>query len=255
MPGVKTAVFTRRISVFHETFATVSKKTGGKKKSISVIWREGIAGRKAEEVASAYVCALQRERDVPHHVLWMDNCTAQNKNWCLLTTLTSMVSHNSNSIEDITLKYFAPGHTFMSADSLHHGVEQEMKRRPWGVVLDFQDFSSSTTSTSEDIRAWKAGHSMIKLRNAPHLAEMAEIQFNRGSRSMWLKLSHDQEAFTPVDFIMKKTTLHILEHLRPAVKGVGKQKKADILTKLCPLMPLNRQVFWESLAESAADEE
>ena len=266
MPGVKTTIFTKRISVFHETFATVGKKTGSKKKSISVIWHEGIAGRKAEEVASAYVCALQRERDVPHFVLWMDNCTAQNKNWCLLTTLVSMVNHNSNSTQDVTLKYFEPGHTFMSADSFHHGVEQEMKRRPGGVVLDFQDFSSVIASSnsakvnvvelqSEDIRAWKAGHSVTKLKNAPHLAEMAEIQLRRGSRSMWVKLSHDQEEFTELDFLMKKTTLGIPQQLRPAMKGVGRQKKADILTKLCPLMPPNRRVFWESLAESAEDEE
>ncbi|KAI4790401.1 hypothetical protein KUCAC02_034655, partial [Chaenocephalus aceratus] len=44
--------------------------------------------------------------------------------------------------EDITLKFFQPGHTFMSADSFHHGVEQEMKSRPGGVVYDFDDFLS-----------------------------------------------------------------------------------------------------------------
>jgi len=31
------------------------------------------------------------------------------------------------AVEDITLKYFEPGHTFMSADSVHHGVEKSMK--------------------------------------------------------------------------------------------------------------------------------
>jgi len=54
---------------------------------------------------------------------------------------------------------------------------------------------------------------------------------------------------------MKKTTLDIPEQLRPAMKGVERQKKADILTKLCPLMPPNRVVFWETLAESAAADE
>ena len=87
MPGVKTAVFTKRISIFHETFATVGNKSGTKRKGISVIWHDGIAGRKAEEVASAYVSALKRERDVPHIIFWVDNCTGQNQNWCLLTTL------------------------------------------------------------------------------------------------------------------------------------------------------------------------
>ena len=75
----------------------------------------------------------------------------------------------------------------------------------------------------------KAGHSVTKLKGAPHLAE---IQFRRGSRSMWVKLSHDQEEFTPLDFLMKKTMLGIPEQLRPAMKGVEWQKRADILTKL-----------------------
>ena len=72
----------------------------------------------------------------------------------------------------------------MSADSFHHGVEQEMKRWPGGVVLDFQDFSSVIASSNsgkvdvvelqnEDIQAWEAGHSLTNLKNAPHLADMA----------------------------------------------------------------------------------
>lgn len=145
-----------------------------------------------------------------------------------------MVNHNSNSTEDITLKYLEPGHTFTSADSFHHGVEQEMKRRL--VALDFQDFSSVITSSKsgkvdvvelqiEDIGAWKAGHSMTKLKNAPHLVEMGEIQLRRGSRSVRVKLYHNQEEFTLLDFLMKKTTLDIPEQLRPAMKRFGRQKK------------------------------
>ena len=85
MPGVKTALFTRRIVAYHETFATIGKMSQKKKKTISVVWHEGTAGRKAEEITSSYVTALERERDVKHAVYWLDNCTSQNKNWCLLT--------------------------------------------------------------------------------------------------------------------------------------------------------------------------
>ena len=38
----------------------------------------------------------------------------------------------------ITLKYFEPGHTFMSADSFHHQVEQKMQKKK--RLEDFQDF-------------------------------------------------------------------------------------------------------------------
>ncbi|XP_036812015.1 uncharacterized protein LOC118942057 [Oncorhynchus mykiss] len=139
MRGVKTALFTR-IVAYHETFAIMGKKSQRKKKTISVVWHEGTAGRKAEEITSSYVTALERERDVKHAGYWVDNCTSQNKNWCLLTSLVSVVNADSTLMEDITLKFLEPGHTFMSADSFHHGVEQEMKARPGGVVYDFGDF-------------------------------------------------------------------------------------------------------------------
>ncbi|KAK5906851.1 hypothetical protein CesoFtcFv8_004759 [Champsocephalus esox] len=77
MPGVKSAVFTRRIVAYHETFASVGKKTN-KKNTISVVWHEGIAGRSAAEITSAYAAALEKERDIKHIVYWVDNCSSQN---------------------------------------------------------------------------------------------------------------------------------------------------------------------------------
>ena len=108
MPGVKTAVFTRRITAYHETFASVGKFTPSKEKTLSVIWHEGIAGQSAAEVASAFVTSLHQERDVRFVTYWFDNCTAQNMNWTLLTTLVKVVNHILNNIKAITLKYFEP---------------------------------------------------------------------------------------------------------------------------------------------------
>ena len=39
----------------------------------------------------------------------------------------------------ITLKYFEPGYTFMSADSFHHRVEQEMQKKK-KRLKDFSTF-------------------------------------------------------------------------------------------------------------------
>jgi len=130
--GCKTVLFTKRLVVFHETFATVrSEVVHGvpkiKRKNISVIWHEGCAGRKADEIANTITVAVERERDMKHLIYWMDNCSSQNKNWCLFTTLVTVVNDQALAIEDITLKYFEAGHTFMSADSVHHGVEKAMQ--------------------------------------------------------------------------------------------------------------------------------
>ena len=57
-------------------------------------------------MASAYVSALKREREVPHIIFWVDNCTGENTNWCLLATVVSIVNYKTTAINDVTLKYF-----------------------------------------------------------------------------------------------------------------------------------------------------
>jgi hypothetical protein len=37
--------------------------------------------------------------------------------------------------------------------------------------------------------------------------------------------------------------------MRLGDKGVEREKKMDIISKLCPMMPPHRRHFWENLAE------
>ena len=88
VPGVKTAVFTKRLVTFHETFAPLGKfsKTKGIVPT-GVIWHEGISGRNAEDVASTFAKVIRsaQYRDINHFIFWCDNCSGQNKNWVLFT--------------------------------------------------------------------------------------------------------------------------------------------------------------------------
>jgi hypothetical protein len=79
MPGIKSVVFTKRIVAFHETFALIGKdkKKTPDKKHISVLWHEGIAGRKAEELAAAFVKAALNEQGCKHFVYWLDMCCSK----------------------------------------------------------------------------------------------------------------------------------------------------------------------------------
>ncbi len=96
--------------------------------------------------------------------------------------------------------------------SFQHGVEKEMKKQPANVVLDFENVIASSNSArvnvvelqSRNILAWKAGHSLAKLKKAPNRAEMVVIQLSRGSRDMFFKLSHGEEEFTQWDYVIKK---------------------------------------------------
>lgn len=262
MPGVKSSVFTRRIVAYHETFTSVGKRKN-KKNPISVLWHEGTAGRSAAEITSAYVTALEKEREVHHSIFWVDNCSGQNKNWCLLSSLVTLVNSDTTSREDITLKFFEREHTFMSADSFHHGVEQQMRNHPGGVVYDFEDFVSVVASSNSrkvdvvqlenaNVLDWRDGHSTTKVKKAqaPKLGEMAEIQVRHGSKSLFFKQSHTETDFTDLDFLLKRFELEVPTLLRPQDRGVEEAKKRNIIHNLCPLMPPNRRVFWSSLPVS-----
>ncbi|CAL8289877.1 unnamed protein product [Arctogadus glacialis] len=97
--------------------------------------------------------------------------------------------------------------------------------------------------------AWSSGHSVTKLKKVPNLSGMAIIQLRRGSRSMFIKMAHDEVEYTECDFLMKKVTLEYPGQLRPGDKGVEREKKMDIIAKICPMVPPHRRHFWENLAE------
>ena len=89
MPGVKTAILQRRLTTYHQTFSPLGKG----KKSLGVLWHDGVGKRFDEDVASMYVAAITKHfRDSDNIVIWVDNCSAQNKNWTLYTALVTLVN-------------------------------------------------------------------------------------------------------------------------------------------------------------------
>jgi len=138
MPGCKTAAFTSRLVAFNETFAVMGKHSKVNRKHLAAAWHEATAGRKAQEIASAYVKALKYDRSSKHIIYWLDNCAAQNINWCLFTLWACMVNSQDIEADDIVLTYFETGHTFMSADSVHHGIEDQIRKQPGGNIYDFR---------------------------------------------------------------------------------------------------------------------
>ena len=128
--GVKSAVFTGRIAAYNETFSPIGKGEG---KSTAVVWHQGMMGRNDEDVVSAYLKALEQPEfnSRPEVVIWADNCSAQNKNWTLISTLAGMMAEmdpESTVLDTVTIKYFEAGHTFMSADSFHALAEKAFKK-------------------------------------------------------------------------------------------------------------------------------
>jgi len=119
---------------------SAKKNESTRKKNISVVWHQAIAGRKAKEIAATFVKALKHKKDCKSIIYWLDNCASQNKNWCLFTILASLVNSGDIRAEEFIFSYFETGHTLMSADSVHYGVKKQMRRLPGNNVYDYNDF-------------------------------------------------------------------------------------------------------------------
>nr|CAI5832340.1 unnamed protein product [Callosobruchus analis] len=79
-----------RIIVFNESFVPVGKAKCTKR--LAVLWHEGVAKRNKEEIISAFYTFFRKNRDVEHITIWLDNCSAQNKNWALFSFFVYIVN-------------------------------------------------------------------------------------------------------------------------------------------------------------------
>jgi len=111
---------------------------------------------------------------------------------------------NSQDIEDddIVLRYLETGHAFMSADSVHHGIEDQIRKQPGGNIYDFSDlcdvFRQSNSGNVEamnhtDFDDFRGEQSLSKLKqeSRPQLSDMVEVKFVRGSRSLFFRIEFE----------------------------------------------------------------
>ncbi|KAJ8678840.1 hypothetical protein QAD02_014627 [Eretmocerus hayati] len=259
METLKTALFTRRIVGFHESFVPLGESKTMSKMPIAMVWHEAIAGRKCEDIASAFHNFFLFERDAAMIVLWLDNCSGQNKNWTLISSIVELINSSEVETEVIELIFFEAGHTFMSADSFHHQVELSMKRMK--SLQDFNDFVNAVQEANSghvrvkalqpcDFRNWRDYSSKSKLsrKGRPYLNDIRKIQFRKNSHSIFYTLEYEErgcETFHEFDFLQVKIMKGfppILPRSHP--RGIPAAKKNDIIKRLVPLMNSSRRSFW-----------
>lgn len=101
MPKVKESFFLSRMITFNLTFAPIRKKTNVN--NICILWHEAYSGRDAHDIVNAIAAMIEKERDFNHLILWCDNCTAQNKNWILFTSLVTIIISGFFNLKSWTL--------------------------------------------------------------------------------------------------------------------------------------------------------
>ena len=255
IPGLK-AVFCKRIILLNETFAPVGGPDMGKeRKPIGVLWHEGIKGRNAPYVASTYISFIRSNRDINDFVFWVDNSLGQSKNWYLFTAVANEVNINEKNAKTIIMKYFEPGHTFVSADSFHHKVKLAMRQKE--RVADFQDFVDIVNNcrralvmSFDDFFEFPKGVSQAKyIQNKPKLEDAQVVKFVRGSNQIYWKNNHRDNNFKSSRFLQKKYEKSIEKEFSRNIenRGVKSSKKENIIKVLCPHMKERSSPFWNAL--------
>lgn len=220
------------------------------------MWHEAIRGRSACDVASAYYNIIKNSDDVVEEfTFWVDNCSAQNKNWTLYSGFVCFV----NAVwgpHKITLKYFEPGHSFMAADSVHGRISSEMKKH--SNIYDFEQLLKIIEQSSKktkclalnffDFFPFEDGSKQRRNNNIPLLENIKVVEFHKGSRNLFFKDSHSAEIFTEVDFLKKKFAAQFPEKSYEEPLGLNTSKKDKILKTLIPSFEDERKkLFWQFL--------
>lgn len=259
MEMFKAVIFCPRLTLFNQSFAPVGK-ISKESKPLAAIWHDGIAGRKQEDIMSAYYSFFLRHRDVQNVNIWLDNCTSQNKNWLFYSMLVDLVNSDVISTETITLHYFEPGHTFMSCDQFHHQVELAMKKK--GKIYDFSDFEEAVASANNGrvtVKALQANEFLNLPNNVSerriqqacprvYLKNITQVSFKRSSYDMLYKNDFSDE-YSSFKFLNDKYLRNPRTNIsfRTQPKGIDEERKSNLITKLSPIIPKHKMVFWNGL--------
>lgn len=264
MENFKKVLFTPRIIAYNETFVPVGGNTI-KKTSLpfAALWHEAIRGRGKEELISTFNAFFLQNRDAENFIFWLDNCAAQNKNWAFISFLVYIVNSAKVAAKSVEIHYFEPGHTFMSADSVHHQIELSLRRQK--KTCDFSDFVTAVQKANSGKMITKIMNpcdfytfqdfSVTSKRNGKgstkvFLSDIVYLKTVRGSFQLEYKTSFLDEQTKQLDFLKN----HVLKnkafpeptcYVQPC--GIAEDRKSTIIKNLLELMEDNRKEFWLNL--------
>lgn len=261
----KEVIFCPRLIAFNESFVPIGDNNCAK--PLAVIWHEAISGRKKEDIISTFYKYFLSNSTVKMFTMWLDNCSAQNKNWSLFGFLIHVINSKAIKANSIEFCYFEPGHTFMSADHFHHQVEESMNKMK--KVYDFDNFkeavenanSSNVTAvemTSNDFYQWPTYHSYAKLnKTSPraYIADIVYIRADRGSKVLKYKTDLSSSEELVLDFLQVKYVRNDipLPAARSGNRGVLRSRKQNIIDRLGQFIPDINLNFWKNLPETATE--
>lgn len=145
LPKIPTNIvyYKRQLSLYNE-----GVHTGSTNIPYFFLWKEGIAGRGAQEVGSCIkkFIDVNLAPDTEELTLWSDSCGGQNRNIKIVLMLKSILETH-RTLKYMYLKYLMPGHSYLANDTDFGEIERAMKYQIRMYTLD--DFSQMITNCSK----------------------------------------------------------------------------------------------------------
>ena len=117
------------------------------------------------------------------------------------------------------------------------------------LIKGANKFNKVITLHAEDFKKFENGCMQRKKGVVlPKLQDITSVQFRKGSKKLYYKLSLEEE-FSEVAFLHPKFKFTLPESYT-LPRGLNANKKNVITKELLPHMPPRKQLFWESLSSS-----
>lgn len=203
-------------------------------------------------------------------MLWLDNCSAQNKNWNLFLYLIMLINSEDIQVEEVVLKYFESGHTFMAADSFHAAVEARMRRGKPVVTMD--DFETAVKNAKqrvevmrmkpEDFLSPSINVSQYTLNNCnprPYIDDIRKVIIKKGTLMFQYSSEVGNEGEVRSCYLLSKKQQRIViddmfrleKHVKRQVKarGIDLERKTTLLRTVLPVICNEDRDYWNNVPE------
>lgn len=256
--------YKRQLSIYNE-----GVHTGSTNKPYAFIWKEGVAGRGAQEVGSCLkkFIDLRLKEGVQDLILWSDSCGGQNRNIKIVLMLKKVLSEHP-TLQTIYFKYLESGHSFLpndtdfaqieralklqvriyTLDEFKSIIEKSKKHNPFEVI----DMNSEDFFSTQDIEKQITNRKISIDKNKVSWLKTKVIKIEKDKAfSIFLKESHAPEEQYHEINISKISRgrkgakdFSSLTPLYPDGKEISNKKAADLKT-LMRFIPLDARPFFK----------
>ena len=244
---------TSRLVTYNETFSPVGRKIRRERNpslSVSVARHEGTTGREDADVTSAFFRVPETVRRAEAVVLWIDNCTAQNKNWKLLTGLLQAINRKDLNLRQVTLiiqKRVA--HPCLQKQFTKFATSSSRGRKWSPTPMTSKRHFCPRNDTGDGL----PGHRQRRQRSEAEAARKLEGSIIRGGLQggggascrgqnlLFTKANRTAKTWQTFDVMKNGFTPTEQQPKRKSPRGVNKEKLRKLKQTLQPMIPLHSQ--------------